>query len=258
MQEDSDGDGIGDLCYSDQDSDGLNDRFEQEVSLTDFLNPDTDGDGLSDGQEDMDADGFSNVLEQLAGTDPKDPISIPQNVTVTIHLKPGFNSISLPLAYSSLSVLTPAFLWIGWQDVVDRVLEFDLDSGQFLYAYYDSAGQPAGDRLMLSPDLGLIVYARNLKTLTYSVLLSCPSYDLIPGLNHVGFPCVSSGMSAFQLLQRIGDESVVSSIQRFNHDTSLFETAVYNNGQLIGTDFPVIAGEGYFVLMKSERLGFRL
>jgi hypothetical protein len=46
--------------------------------LLNYLNPDTDGDGIPDGQDDNDFDGLSNLEEVTAGmdgfyTEPQDP-----------------------------------------------------------------------------------------------------------------------------------------------------------------------------------------
>ncbi|WP_192498340.1 MBL fold metallo-hydrolase [Halorussus halophilus] len=55
---------------SDTDSDGLTDSFEIAFSDLDPRATDSDGDGTSDANEDLDADGLSNVDEQAAGTMP--------------------------------------------------------------------------------------------------------------------------------------------------------------------------------------------
>lgn len=59
-QEDFDGDGQGDACDDDDDNDGLPDEVEEEIG-TDPLDPDTDDDGLLDGEDpfplDYDNDG---------------------------------------------------------------------------------------------------------------------------------------------------------------------------------------------------------
>ncbi len=79
---------------ADTDGDGLSDGDEILSHFTDPLNPDTDGDGLSDGDEihihntdpllaDSDGDGYDDALEISEGTDPND--------------KKDFPSILLPL-----------------------------------------------------------------------------------------------------------------------------------------------------------------
>jgi hypothetical protein len=72
-QEDFDGDSLGDACDADDDADGLLDAVETDTGTfvdandtgTDPLDPDTDGDAFSDGDE------------VAAGTDPTDPASNP-------------------------------------------------------------------------------------------------------------------------------------------------------------------------------------
>lgn len=113
--EDTDGDGVSDLCENalgsdpldpnstptaaaihDTDNDGLTDLEECELGTdwtyydtdgdglpdgfevdngTDPNNPDTDGDGVSDADEDSDGDGMSNHDELIFGTDPNNPDS---------------------------------------------------------------------------------------------------------------------------------------------------------------------------------------
>jgi phosphatidylserine/phosphatidylglycerophosphate/cardiolipin synthase-like enzyme len=87
-QQDTDNDGVGDVCdnYSDRDNDGLDDANEVIIG-TDPLDPDTDDDGLLDGEEvamgidplnpDTDGDGHEDGDEIAAGSDPKDPASVP-------------------------------------------------------------------------------------------------------------------------------------------------------------------------------------
>jgi hypothetical protein len=59
------------------------------------------------------------------------------------------------------------------------------------------------------------------------------------------------------LLEELGDD-VVTSIQRFNTTTGAFETAAFGpEGQLVGVDFLIVPGEGYFIFMKQEILNFR-
>lgn len=76
---DSDGDGLTDEWENamgldpyakDTDRDGLTDYAEVYLTLTNPLEADTDGDGLIDGEDDMDGDGLTNREELDMGTDP--------------------------------------------------------------------------------------------------------------------------------------------------------------------------------------------
>ena len=80
-------DGIGDICDTDDDNDGLSDTEEQSLG-TNPLIADTDGDNLSDGIEvntlgtnplsvDTDNDGFDDDVEINIGSNPLDAQSIP-------------------------------------------------------------------------------------------------------------------------------------------------------------------------------------
>ncbi|UCG05098.1 MAG: hypothetical protein JSV83_14365, partial [Desulfobacterales bacterium] len=70
--EDTDQDGIGNNVDEDDDNDGLSDQEEVVLYGTDPLNPDSDGDGFTDGDE------IGN------GTDPMDPYSMPQSFSLEI------------------------------------------------------------------------------------------------------------------------------------------------------------------------------
>jgi hypothetical protein len=69
---DTNGNGVRD-GDEDLDRDGLINSFEVLSSLTDPLRADTDGNGIRDDQEDPDGDGLVNLREQAAGTDPRNP-----------------------------------------------------------------------------------------------------------------------------------------------------------------------------------------
>ena len=57
----------------DSDSDKLSDSFEEQFTYTNPYNPDTDGDGVADGEEDLDSDGLTNAEEQILGLNPLNP-----------------------------------------------------------------------------------------------------------------------------------------------------------------------------------------
>lgn len=78
-EKDTDGDGVPDYLEiiwgmdhkaDDSDGDGLSDYDECYITLTDPLNADTDGNGITDGEDDLEGDGISNAEEIRLGTDP--------------------------------------------------------------------------------------------------------------------------------------------------------------------------------------------
>ncbi len=75
--EDTDGDGTGDNADNDDDNDGVND--EDDAFPTDpSESEDTDGDGIGDNADnDDDNDGYTDEQEENAGSDPRDPSSVP-------------------------------------------------------------------------------------------------------------------------------------------------------------------------------------
>ncbi|MCI0632526.1 MAG: hypothetical protein L0206_01190 [Actinobacteria bacterium] len=78
---DSDADGIPD-GEEDFDGDGLINAFEVVLGL-DPTNPDTDGDGVPDGENDTDGDGSFDSAELAQGTDPFDYRSFPITTAVS-------------------------------------------------------------------------------------------------------------------------------------------------------------------------------
>ncbi len=211
---------------------------------------------IIDPGDDPDNDGYTNEEELIANSNPFNPDSTPG--TTTINLYTGFNLISFPaeiLYYENIYNLMEA---MGSSNVISRMLIFDPDQQALDEVAYDEAGQFYGENLALlsGQDLmGMIVYVKQDFDLTLTSKY-CPSWELKAGTNLVGSPCVLPDLTVFLLLQKIGEDNAIS-IQRFNPDTGNFETASYLNGEIMGIDFPIRAGEGYFIYMKQGVLGFR-
>lgn len=209
------------------------------------------------GSDDSDSDGYSIKDEIAAGSDPSNPDSKPG--TTSLSLSQGFNLISFPaetLYYGNIYMLMEA---LGGSDIISKILVSDPSGQTFNELGYNQTGQFYGQNFSLESSqslAGFIVYAKQDASFTFTSRY-CPTWSLRVGTNLVGTPCAAQGMTAFQLLEKIRNEAMISSIQRFNPDTGRFETAVYENGQPVGVDFPIVAGEGYFIHMKQERLGFK-
>jgi hypothetical protein len=100
---------------ADSDSDGLDDGDEVNTNFTDPNDTDSDSDGLNDGDEvntyftdpndaDSDNDGFGDGDEVVAGSDPLDPLSMPNNAPVaTANSVTGIENTTFTFAGSDFT-----------------------------------------------------------------------------------------------------------------------------------------------------------
>ena len=219
----------------DTDKDGIKDLDELRLG-TDPFNPDTDGDGFTDGEE------------LAAGTDPLDPNSKPVAGPVTVSLKTGFNLMSIPASVSVNQDLKDWLPVIGNSEQIDKVMVFNPATGQFVTFI---PGDPDNPSFVLSGGEGLIVYAKQVREVAFAGQ-RCAALNLRAGFNLIGFTCVPQGYSAYDVLEALG-ANAVSSIQRYSTEKGAFESAGFNaNDGPVGIDFPIHAGEGYFIYMRQE------
>ena len=219
--------------WEDFDNDGLTNREECEVGL-DPTNPDTDGDGYADGEE------------MRMGTDPLDG---PRRLAkTTLLLKRGFNLIAIPEHDPYRPDLKDWLPLLGDSSVIEKVLVYNDEAGTFVTLLPDD--DPLSEGFTLTGGEGLIVYAMQDKEIMFTAVL-CSMLDLKEGFNLIGIACPADGYTALQLLTDLGSENIAN-IQRYCTDKGAFETAGFGqNGQVVGVNFPIIPGEGYFIYMKQ-------
>jgi len=210
------------------------------ATTTDPLNADSDGDGAWDGVEDANHDGMVDSGE----TDPNDISSKP---AALIHLKQGFNLIAIPADVSTQSDLADWLPVLGDSSEIEKVMAYDEVNNRFITLIPEDGSNPS---FTLNGGDGLIVYAKEEKQVGFASVY-CSSLDLEQGFNLIGIACPTEGYTAFDLLSSLGSENV-SSIQRYSTEKGAFETAGFDpEGQHVGVDFLIVAGEGYFVYMKQ-------
>ncbi|MBI5410351.1 MAG: hypothetical protein HZA14_13400 [Nitrospirae bacterium] len=175
-------------------------------------------------------------------------------MSLTVNLSKEFNLIN----YTSQSPLTAyEFIQMLGDDAeIKSIKRFNKLTGKYETVKYNGSGEPDGDNFAIVNGEGYIVYSKVIKSESLIFERDCSAIDLSAGMNLVGLSCLPEKITAFQLLQAIGDETVASSIQRFNAETGKFETASYLNGQPAGVNFPVKAVEGYFIFMKQDIIFF--
>lgn len=235
LDSDSDDDGIPDGS-EDTDQDGLVDSGE-----TDPDNPDTDGDAYDDGSE------------VYAGSDPLNGYSYP-GVTI-VQLKEGYNMIAIPADVTFVPDLRDWLPVLGDAMEVEKVMVYDESADSFVSVIPED---PANESFILQGGEGLIVYALGDKQIEFTTVFDS-SLDLHQGFNLIGIASPPVNNSAYELLNSsaLGPDNIAS-VQRYSPETGIFETAGFTtDGQIVGIDFPIIPGEGYFIFMRQEVLDFR-
>jgi len=140
---------IGQAPQFDGDGDGLGDDWESDNGLSP-LTPDTDNDGIPDGDEDPDGDGFTNLQEYQAGTDPN--IADQPDITSLYVGFEGANDVNLGSPSYPLETLHAAV------DMINRLDENDYTIHMAAGTYSMANGE--GDE-PLTVEQNLVIYGNN-------------------------------------------------------------------------------------------------
>ena len=239
-QLDFDNDGLGNVCDADSDNDGVNDTDELLFHTNPF-SQDSDGDGITDGNEDFDFDGILNNIEITNGDNP---------VLAQGRYKKGLNYFhypnSVPLNFSAYSLLTS----LGGEANALSIQRINSATGLLEKAEY-ILGVLQGIDFPVVTGEGYLLDAAKDFNIDFTEAVQCNGVNLVQGKNLVGLSCLPSNFGAYDLLEYLGGASAVSSIQRFNTKTGLFETATFFSGSAVGVDFSITNTESYLVHSKQ-------
>jgi hypothetical protein len=206
--------------------------------------------------EDTDKDGYINIYESEAGSDPLDSLSIP--VDTELVLRVGYNIIGYPVTETGGITAFKLLELLGDETQIESLYLYDEIVGSYRVIAFES-GIPHGEDGVIGYQQGVVVYAKAGMTLPFNKderpqqsFINCRSKNFRTGLNVITLPCAPPGLTSFQFLSALEREGVISSVQRFNPLSGEFETAGYRTGKIVGMDFPIRGGEGYFLFMPSD------
>ena len=239
-QTDLDADNIGDACDTDIDGDGIQ-NIDETLLYTDPLLIDTDGDGISDADEDSDFDGLSNLYELTNGSSP---------AIANGSYSKGMNLFHYPFSTPSGMTAYDLLIELGGSSVVTSVQRNNPAIGKLETAEYNGTVLQGVDFPVVAGE-GYILQSNQAFAKTFNASIQCNDINLTQGLSMISLSCFPHGFSAYDLLEHMGGSSIVSSIQRFNPVTGLFETATFLNGSPVGVDFNLSNTEAYLVHAKQ-------
>jgi hypothetical protein len=240
----------------DSDGDGLPDDLENRVgSCTNPLDADTDDDGIPDGVEDANQNGVVDPGEtdpcngDTDGDDIQDGTELGDTTPVADPDGDG------PLLATDTNVFIPDLDPTTTTDPLDA----DSDDDTYPDGLEDGNHNGSMDSWETDPSDPLSYPAVIIRLRKGFNLIAIHATgdlrDWLPALL-MGFGCPSEGYSAFQLLTDLGSANI-SSIQRYSPKKGAFETASYrSDGEIVGVNFPIVLGEGYFIFMRQELLDY--
>ncbi len=136
---------------------------------------------------------------------------------------------------------------------------FDID---FITEFYDTnelnvESSPLNAKLIdleIAPGFDAYAPVTNINIITNTSAPPGIGIILTAGLNVFSYPVqTQDGFSAFDLLQAIGDDAVINSIDKYNPDNGRYERVFWQNGLPAGVNFSIKRGEAYLVHMQVNK-----
>jgi len=167
----------------------------------------------------------------------------------TVTLVPGLNLVGIPIDAASTPDTYSLIQQLGTQETINKLQRLNHSAGVFETTNFDTGGNPSSVNATIAAGEGWLVFASTVSTVEIATHISCPSTELLPGLNVVGMACAPIPQTAYELLIAIGDATVVSSVQTFDTGSGKFLTTAYQNGVPAGPDFPIERKRAYLIHM---------
>lgn len=177
------------------------------------------------------------------------PLSV-ESLPVEVTIKPGYNLLAigsrLATPYNTAAKFITAF---RESHGIERILAYDQ-----LHNSYREATATEGD-FTISPGMALTIYANKTAVLTVADPGESSGYTLLSGVNQLGILAAPYGYNAYDMLQSLGLDNVLS-LRRFDAETGLWRSVAVragtNGNELVGSNFPINPGDGLIVTMKNR------
>jgi Matrixin/IPT/TIG domain len=177
---------------------------------------------------------------------------------VSLVLKVGLNLFSYPVETSNGFTAFDLLTGLGTDAEVNSIDRYNPLTGRYQRASW-SNGTPVGENFAIKRGEAYLVHMKVLKQVTFKGKQDCTNVQLHKGFNLIGIPCPPAAYTAFSALNAMG--SSVVKIIRYNNQSppGIFETASFDlTGNPVGTDFPIVNGEGYVIESLAGKNGVLL
>ncbi len=168
-----------------------------------------------------------------------------------VYIRPGHNLIAVGEMIAG-EYVTVQGLIAATQDnvVINRVLAYEK-----LHNTYTEVLPGGEENVTLVQGMALEVYAENSGWLEVAESDEKSSYTLIVGMNHIGILSLPHGYSAYDLMNSVGLNSIIS-VERFDNKTGLWHMAYteVSGGDILlsGANFTIQPGDGLRISMKKR------